>query len=178
MKLVILGRDGVINQAPDDHIKSPEEWSAIPGSLEAISRLNHAGYRVAVISNQAGIAKNKLAIDTLNTIHQKMLSELNHKGGHLDAILFCPHGINDQCSCHKPAPGLLQSIEERFQTSLEGIPVIGDSLHDIQAARSVLAQPILVRTGRGESTLLNYHDQVRDIPIFDDLASTVASFLG
>jgi D-glycero-D-manno-heptose 1,7-bisphosphate phosphatase len=177
MKLVILDRDGVINQDSDQYVKSPEEWIPIDGSLHAIARLCHAGYRVFVATNQSGLARGLFDIETLHAIHQKMLKEVHHQGGTIDAILFCPHGPEDQCDCRKPKPGLYMQIASRAGQSLKGIPVIGDSLRDLQAAEAVGARPILVRTGKGERTLAQHADQIADIPIFDDLASAVESLL-
>ena len=110
MKLVILDRDGVINKDSDDYIKSPDEWIPIPGSLKAIARLNHAGYRVVIISNQSGLARGLFNIDDLNAIHQKMIDELAKVGGHIDSISFCPHGPDDKCDCRKPQPSLMKVI--------------------------------------------------------------------
>jgi D-glycero-D-manno-heptose 1,7-bisphosphate phosphatase len=177
MKLVILDRDGVINQDSDHYIKSPAEWIPIEGSLNAVARLSRAGFRVFIATNQSGIARGLFDIETLHAIHQKMLREVQHQGGTIDAILFCPHGPEDQCNCRKPMPGLYLQIALRAGHSLKGIPVIGDSLRDLQAAEAVGARPILVRTGKGERTLAQHADQLTDIPIFDDLASAVESLL-
>jgi D-glycero-D-manno-heptose 1,7-bisphosphate phosphatase len=177
MKLVILDRDGVINQDSDHYIKSPSEWIPINGSLNAIARLSHAGFRVFVATNQSGIARGLFDIETLHCIHQKMLREVQHQGGNIDAILFCPHGPEERCDCRKPKPGLYLEVARRSGHSLKGIPVIGDSLRDLQAAKAVGARPILVRSGKGERTLAQHADQLADIPIFDDLASAVESLL-
>ena len=177
MKIVILDRDGVINQDSDAFIKSPQEWQAIPGSLEAIARLNHEGYRVVVATNQSGIARGLFDMQALNAIHHKMHNELGRFGGHLDAIFFCPHGPDDGCRCRKPAPGLFEEIARRFHCHCEGAPAIGDSLRDIQAALAVGAQPLLVRTGKGASTLIQEPGLEERVPVYDDLAQAVDALL-
>jgi D-glycero-D-manno-heptose 1,7-bisphosphate phosphatase len=152
MKLVILDRDGVINQDSPAYIKSPEEWKPIPGSIEAIALLNQAGYRVLVATNQSGVGRGLFDMATLNAIHDKMHRALGQAGGRVDGIFYCPHAQDAGCSCRKPRPGLLDEISRRFGVSLEGVPVIGDSLRDLQAAAAVGAQPVLVLTGKGKKT--------------------------
>jgi D-glycero-D-manno-heptose 1,7-bisphosphate phosphatase len=152
MKLIILDRDGVINADSDDFIKSPAEWVPIPGSLEAIARLNQADYRVVVCTNQSGIARGKFNIMTLNAIHQKMHAAAQLVGADIDAVFFCPHAADDNCDCRKPKPGMLQSIAQRFDVSLKGMPTVGDSLRDLQAGFVVGCKPYLVLTGKGEAT--------------------------
>jgi D-glycero-D-manno-heptose 1,7-bisphosphate phosphatase len=152
MKLVILDRDGVINFDSAEYIKSPDEWSAIPGSLEAIARLNHGGYHVVVATNQSGIGRGLFEVAALNSIHEKMHKALSQVGGRIDAVFFCPHAHDAGCSCRKPKPGLFEEIAHRFNTELAGVPCIGDSLRDLQAAAEVKGQPILVLTGKGAQT--------------------------
>lgn len=153
MKLIILDRDGVINEDSDAYIKTPDEWQAVPGSLDAIARLSRAGWRVVVASNQSGLARGYFSMDTLNAIHAKMRRELAQAGGHLDAIFVCPHGPDDGCRCRKPAPGLFEDIARRYDVNLAGVPTVGDSLRDLQAAVQLGCQPWLVRTGKGLRTL-------------------------
>ena len=176
MKLIILDRDGVINEDSDDYIKSTDEFIPLPDSLEAIARLNHAGYTVMVATNQSGIARGLFSIDTLNAIHSKLRRELSTYGGRVDGIFFCPHGPDDHCDCRKPAPGLLYEIAERTGRSLEGVPAVGDSLRDIQAAQAVGASPVLVKTGKGVRTLAHPHD-LKDVPVFNNLAEFVDALL-
>ena len=152
MKLVILDRDGVINHDSDQYIKSPDEWRPIPGSLAAIARLNQAGYRVVVATNQSGVGRGLFETDTLIAIHDKMLKALTQVGGRLDAIFFCPHTNADNCDCRKPKPGMLKEIAGRFNADLAGVPAVGDSLRDLQAAVAAGAQPMLVLTGKGRKT--------------------------
>ena len=170
-KLVILDRDGVINEDSDDYIKSPSEWRPIEGSLQAIARLNRAGFRVYVATNQSGLSRGLFTIETLHEIHRKMLDELQHLGGSVEAILFCPHGPDHHCDCRKPKPGLYLDIARRNNISLEGIPVIGDSFRDIEAAWAVNARPILVRTGKGAKTEAANAKALREVEIHDDLES-------
>lgn len=153
MKLVILDRDGVINFDSAQFIKSPEEWMPIPGSLEAIAMLNQAGFRVALATNQSGIERGLFDMATLNAIHDKMHRALGQFGGRIDALFYCPHTADSNCDCRKPKPGMLEEIARRFGTDLQGIPSVGDSLRDLQAGLSLGAQPVLVRTGKGEETL-------------------------
>ena len=152
MKLVILDRDGVINFDSDAYIKRPEEWKAIPGSLEAIALLTQAGYHVAVATNQAGVGRGLFEMATLNAIHDKMHRALAHAGGRVDAVFYCPHTADACCECRKPKAGMLQEIGRRFGANLAGVPSVGDSLRDLQAAAAVGAQPILVLTGKGAKT--------------------------
>lgn len=150
-KLVILDRDGVINEDSDHYIKSPDEWKPIPGSLEAIAKLNQAGYQIAVATNQSGIGRGLYDMDTLNAIHEKFHRLLNKVGGHVDAIFFCPHTDADSCTCRKPLPGMIEQIALRYGISIKGVPIVGDSVRDLVAGVAVGAEPHLVLTGKGES---------------------------
>lgn len=152
MKLIVLDRDGVINFDSDAFIKSPDEWIPIPGSLEAIARLNQAGYRVVVSTNQSGIARGLFSVVTLNAIHQKMHAAAQQVGADIAAVFFCPHAAADNCDCRKPKPGMLREIADRFHVNLKGVPVVGDSLRDLQAAFVCGCTPHLVLTGKGEKT--------------------------
>ncbi|MDK9703819.1 MAG: D-glycero-beta-D-manno-heptose 1,7-bisphosphate 7-phosphatase [Sulfuritalea sp.] len=173
MKLVILDRDGVINHDSDQYIKSPEEWKPIPGSLAAIARLNQAGYRVVVATNQSGIGRGLFETDTLMAIHDKMLKALAQAGGRIDAIFFCPHTNADNCDCRKPKPGLFREIAARFNAELAGVPAVGDSLRDLQVAATVGAQPMLVLTGKGRKTADDPALPAGTL-VFSDLAAAVA----
>ena len=152
MKLVILDRDGVINYDSDAFIKTPDEWKPIPGSLEAIAHLTQAGYRVVIATNQSGISRGLLDMVTLNAINDKMCKAVNQVGGRIDAMFFCPHANSDKCNCRKPAVGMFKEISDRFGVELHGIPAIGDSLRDLQAAAEVGAIPVLVLSGKGKKT--------------------------
>jgi D-glycero-D-manno-heptose 1,7-bisphosphate phosphatase len=173
MKLVILDRDGVINFDSDQFIKSPDEWRPIPGSIEAISRLTQWGYRVVVATNQSGIGRGLFDMDALNAIHDKMSRAVSLAGGRIDAIFFCPHPADSPCDCRKPRPGMLREIATRYNVDLAGVPAIGDSLRDLQAAVAVGAQPILVLTGKGEKTHA-HPDLPRETMVFPDLAAAAA----
>jgi len=173
MKLIILDRDGVINHDSDQYIKSPDEWKAIPGSLEAIARLTQWGYRVVVATNQSGVGQGLFEMDTLNAIHDKMIKAAAKLGGRIDAIFFCPHIDADNCQCRKPKPGLLNEIAARYNADLTGVPVVGDSLRDLQAALAVKALPILVLTGKGPKTAAD-PALPAGTPVFTDLAAAVA----
>ncbi len=177
MQLVILDRDGVINHDSDHYIKSPEEWKPIPGSLEAIARLNQAGYRVVVATNQSGLARGLFDMATLNAIHQKMIDALAHHGGVLDAIFFCPHSNEARCNCRKPATGMFEEIRRRYNISLDRVPAIGDSLRDLIAAEKAGARPVLVLTGKGQKTL-GAGGLPEDTTQFMDLEEAVRSILG
>ena len=153
MKLIILYRDGVINHDSDAFIKSPDEWIPIKGSLEAIARLNQAGYRVVVATNQSGVARGLFDIQTLNAIHQKMHNAAQQAGADIDAVFFCPHSADDNCDCRKPKPGMFHEIARRFNISLRGgVATVGDSLRDLQAGYVAGCAPYLVLTGKGEKT--------------------------
>ncbi len=175
MSLIILDRDGVINHDSDDFIKSPAEWEPIEGSLESIARLNHAGYRVVVITNQSGIARGLLDIDTLSRIHRKMHRMLAQVGGKLEAILYCPHGPDDNCTCRKPLDGAFAELANRLRIKLDKVCAVGDSLRDLQAAQTAGATPILVKTGKGEKTLAEGIPE--GIAVYDDLSAVVTALL-
>lgn len=178
MKLVILDRDGVINHDSDAYIKSPDEWQPIPGSLDAIAKLNRAGYTVAVATNQSGISRGYFDLQTLSAMHRKMDDMLYQLGGRVDGIFFCPHGPRDECSCRKPLPGLLEDIASRFSTQLHGVHFIGDSINDLHCAKNAGALPVLVKTGKGERTLLEKDASgFADVPVFADLAEAVEALL-
>ena len=157
-KFIILDRDGVINEDRDDYVKSVEEWAPLPGSLEAIALLNQAGYQIAIATNQSGLARGFFSINDLHGMHSKMANLLKPLGGHIDSIFFCPHTDAHACDCRKPAPGMMKEIALRYhknqhQRPLEGVPVVGDSLRDLQAGVALGASPHLVLTGKGQKTL-------------------------
>lgn len=176
MKLVILDRDGVINEDSDDFIKTLDEFVPLPGSLEAIKRLKQAGYQVAVATNQSGISRGYLSLDTLHAMHDKLNVLLNELNTNIDGIFYCPHGPDDGCDCRKPKPGLYQQISQQFNVPLEGVPVIGDSLRDLDAARAVGAEPILVRTGKGLRTIAAGKG-LEGVPVFENLSEAVDALL-
>jgi len=152
MKLVILDRDGTINHDSDQYIKSPAEWKPIKGSLEAIARLSQNGWRVVVATNQSGIGRGLFDMATLNAIHDTMHRAVHQAGGRIDAIFFCPHAGDANCECRKPKPGMLLEIARRMNVELAGVPLVGDSLRDLQAATAAGARPVLVLTGKGRKT--------------------------
>jgi D-glycero-D-manno-heptose 1,7-bisphosphate phosphatase len=152
MKLIILDRDGTINEDSDQYIKSPAEWKPIRGSLEAIARLTQGGWRIAVATNQSGIARGLFDMATLNAIHAEMHRAVVQAGGRIDAIFFCPHAADSNCECRKPKPGLLREIASRFDVGLGDVPMVGDALRDLEAAVAAGARPWLVLTGKGKKT--------------------------
>ena len=149
VKLIILDRDGTINEDRDDFVKTVDEWVPIPGALEAIARLNHAGWHTVIATNQSGLGRGTFDMATLNAMHTKMNQMLAKQGGRIDAVFFCPHAPEDACNCRKPLPGLFEQIGERFGVDLNDVPVVGDSLRDLQAGAAVGCKPHLVRTGKG-----------------------------
>lgn len=153
MKLIILDRDGVINVDSALYIKSPAEWKPIEGSLEAIARLNQAGYRVVVATNQSGVGRGLFDMDTLNAMHEKMHKCLAAVGGRVDAIFYCPHTADEKCNCRKPKPGMFERIAKVYNIDLKGVPTVGDSLRDLQAGSAAGCTPLLVRTGKGDKTV-------------------------
>tara|TARA_B100000768_G_C11273363_1_gene374584 strand:- start:302 stop:838 length:537 start_codon:yes stop_codon:yes gene_type:complete len=152
MKIVILDRDGVINQDSVHYIKTPNEWIPIPDSLESIARLNQHGYTVVIATNQSGIGRGLFDIETMNAINKKMLGLLGHFGGHIDSIFYCPHTADVCCKCRKPKSGMLEEISMRYGVNLKNVPAVGDASRDLVAYNSIGAQPILVKTGKGEET--------------------------
>jgi len=182
-KLIVLDRDGVINEDSDNYIKSPEEYTPIPGSLEAISKLNNAGFTVVVATNQSGLARGYFDQKTLDQMHEKLTMLLAKAGGTIDRIYVCPHGPDDNCDCRKPKPGLLLQILADYDVKSDDIIAIGDSLRDLQAALAVNMVPVLVRTGKGTKTEAGLKDNKQNaelyagIKIFDNLSQAVDAVL-
>jgi len=176
MRLIILDRDGVINHDSDKFIKSPEEWKPIPGSLEAIARLTQAGYRVVVATNQSGVGRGLFDMAVLNAIHDKMCKAVALAGGRIDAIFFCPHAADANCECRKPKSGMMEEIAARYNTTLEGVPAIGDSLRDLEATARMGCQPMLVLTGKGARTQAK-GGLPEGTQVFPDLAAAVSTLV-
>jgi D-glycero-D-manno-heptose 1,7-bisphosphate phosphatase len=147
-RLVILGRDGILNVYRDDHVKAPEEWVPLPGALEAVSRINHAGWHVVVATNQSGIGRGMIDMASVNAIHARMIERLAASGGRIDAVFFCPHAPEEQCGCRKPLPGMMLEIGHRYGVDLAQVPMVADTLRDLHAARAAGCEPHLVLTGR------------------------------
>lgn len=175
VKTAILDRDGVINMDSSEFIKSPDEWTAIPGSLEAIAKLNHAGWRVVVATNQSGLARGLFDMNTLTDIHHKMHQQVTALGGRIDSIFICPHGPHDGCHCRKPLPGLFLDIARRYELNLRHCVSVGDSLRDLEAAHSTGCQTALVLTGNGAKT--QQHTLPDGCSIHTDLAAVVDYWL-
>lgn len=171
MKLIILDRDGVINHDSDAYVKSADEWRPIAGSLEAIGRLTQSGFRIAIATNQAGIARGLFDLDTLGRIHSKMQAAVSDAGGHIDAIFFCPHGPDAGCVCRKPNPGMPLEILARFKAQAAQTFMVGDSLRDVEAASAAGCKPVLVKTGNGAKTL-----QSGSLPMGTRVTESLASF--
>lgn len=176
-RVVIVDRDGVINDDSDDYIKGPEEFRALPGSIEALSRLWHGGYRICVVSNQSGLARGLFGLAELNAIHKKLRDLLAAQGSQLEMIAFCPHHPSDGCRCRKPRPGLLFAVAERLGLSLRGVPYIGDSISDVKAAQAARMLPWLVQTGKGVRTLEREAGSLGNTLVFRDLAEAVDHLL-
>jgi len=173
-KLIVLDRDGVINEDSTDYIKSEDEWMAIPGSVEAIARLNGAGYDVVIATNQSGLARGLFDEIALARIHQRLIDTVESVGGHITGIFFCPHAPGGGCDCRKPGTGLLRAIEEELGASLAGAAFVGDSLKDLQAAQAWHMQPVLVRSGKGRQTESQLSDAgFGAVPVYDDLLAVV-----
>ena len=176
-RFLMLDRDGVINLDSEAYIKAPEEWTPIPRSLEAIALLTQAGWRIAVVTNQAGLARGLFDLATLNRIHARMHDMVQRQGGRIEAVFFCPHRSQDNCACRKPKPGLLLEAADRFGADFSGQAFVGDSLRDLQAASAAHMQPVLVRTGNGMQTL----EQASLIPdgtqVYDDLMAFAETLL-
>lgn len=174
-RLVILDRDGVINHDSDAFIKNAAEWHPIDGSIEAIAKLSGAGFTVAIASNQSGIGRGLLSENDLATIHDKLLATVSRAGGRIDLIVYCPHLPDSDCDCRKPKPGMLLKIADFYDVSLDGVPVIGDSLRDLQAATAAGARPVLVLTGNGRKTREQLQDAGTMVESFANLASAAGA---
>lgn len=172
-KLVILDRDGVVNEDSDAYIKNPQEWHAISGSLEAIAKLNEANIKVAIVTNQSGIARGYYTEETLQKIHEKMLRELSDEGGHVDKIYYCPHHPDEDCSCRKPKPKLLLDAMHFFKTEPEKTIFIGDKWIDYETAKNAGCDFILVKTGKGEKTIAEHFKEIANLVIVDNLKSVI-----
>lgn len=173
MQLIILDRDGVLNQDSDDYVKSADEWIPIPGSAEAVGRLCQAGYTIAVATNQSGLARGYFTQADLNAMHDKMTRLTAEYGGKFSCIAYCPHGPDDACDCRKPLPGLIHRIEEQLGVSARGCWIVGDSIRDLEAGVAAGCRPALVRTGKGagsEAKLASV-PTLKETPVFDDLAA-------
>lgn len=177
MSYIILDRDGVINFDSEEYIKSPDEWHAIPGSLEAIAKLNRAGYRVIVATNQSGVARGYYDLLMLSEIHEKLVRELAAVGGYIEEIFYCPHHPDEKCHCRKPAPGMLEQIAAKYALDLKNIYMVGDNYTDVLVAEAAGAKPLLVLTGKGERSLQKY-PILKNTPQFKDLAEAVDYILG
>lgn len=177
-KLIILDRDGVINQDRDDFVKSPDEWIPIPGSLEAIAKLNQAGMHVVIATNQSGVARGYFDEETLGAIHEKMYHLLAEKKGSVEVIYYCPHGPDDNCDCRKPKSGMYLKALGDFNVAPEEALVVGDSLRDIQAAHAAGCSAALVKTGKGERTLEKSREELQSCSVFNNLDAVVCDLLG
>lgn len=177
LKLIILDRDGVINEESPNYIKSPDEWQPISGSLDAIALLSQAGYTIAVATNQSGVGRGYYTEDELAQIHQKMIDCAKAAGGAIDRVFYCPHHPDNHCSCRKPAIGLFKQIATAYNIDLVGVISIGDSLRDIQAANKIGCKPMLVLTGNGRQTLQENPDLAGKIPVFQNLLMAVKNLL-
>ncbi|MBL8200969.1 MAG: D-glycero-beta-D-manno-heptose 1,7-bisphosphate 7-phosphatase [Chromatiales bacterium] len=177
IRLVVLDRDGVINRESRHFIRRPEEWIPLPGSVEAIAELTHAGFTVVVASNQSGVGRGLFSGDMLAAIHERMTQTVEAAGGRLDGIWFCPHRPEDACECRKPRPGLLRQIEAHYGVTLQGIPAIGDSYRDLEAAWRVGARAMLVRTGNGQETERRLAPDAV-VEVFPDLAAVATRLIG
>ena len=182
VKLIILGRDGVLNVYREDHVKAPEEWQPVPGALEALARLNHAGWHVVVATNQAGIGRGMIDMASVNAVHAHMHRQLMAVGARVDAVFFCPHTPEEGCDCRKPLPGMMLDIGRRYGAELSGVHLVGDTLRDLQAAAASGCRPHLVRSGRAAE--LDAHalaDIVQKVPqtqVHRDLAAFADWLLG
>ncbi len=179
MPLIILDRDGVINEDSDAYIKSAAEWHPIPGSIEAIAKLCHAGYRVVIATNQSGLNRGLFSLSDLEAMHRKMRELVEAAGGKIDGIYYCPHRPEENCVCRKPDTGLLDTIAEDWG-NIEDVPFVGDSLKDLQLAEKKHCRAILVRTGKGletEEQLKETDLNLSQLSIYTNLATVVESIL-
>ena len=171
--VVILDRDGVINQDSDDYIKSADEWVPVPGSLEAITTLHRAGIWVGVATNQSGLARGLFTSADLDAMHLKLRKGLWALGGDVDAVAHCFHLPTDNCACRKPQPGLIKQLEQQYGRPFVSHEtwMVGDTLKDLQAAQQAGIQSVLVRTGKGRQT---EESHPLKNPVYDSLAHWVS----
>jgi D-glycero-D-manno-heptose 1,7-bisphosphate phosphatase len=174
-KLLILDRDGVINEDSDHYIKSLAEWRPIPGSIEALGRLHQAGFTLCVATNQSGLARGLFQRQDLEQMHQRLAELLRPWQARIDRIFYCPHGPDDGCDCRKPRPGLFEQIKAHYGQGLDDVYAVGDSSRDIKAARAAGAKPILVLTGKGQKSVLDPENQ--GVPVFADLLAFTDALL-
>ncbi len=179
MSLVLLDRDGVINEDSDNYIRSADEWRPIEGSIEAIAKLHRAGHQVVVCTNQSGLARNYFQLADLEAMHRKMRALVEQAGGAVAGIYYCPHLPEAGCNCRKPLPGLIDQATADLGLSAKGATFVGDSLKDLEAAQARDCLPVLVTTGKGQATRLKLseHSSLSDTPVFANLAAFVESFL-
>jgi len=176
-KLIILDRDGVINADSDHYIKTPDEWHAIPSSLTAIKHLNDAGFIVTIATNQSGVNRGLLSLDTLHAIHAKMYQALRDMHAHIDDLEFCPHDPSENCPCRKPKAGMMLKLLEKWQVRPQDAWVIGDALRDVIAGQTAGCHVALVLTGKGKKVIENHADELKGVPIYPDLAAAVDALL-
>jgi D-glycero-D-manno-heptose 1,7-bisphosphate phosphatase len=181
INLIILDRDGTINEDRDDFVKSADEWVPLPGALEAIARLNQAGWQTVIATNQSGLGRGLFDMAALNAMHTKMNAALARVGGRIGAVFFCPHAPEDQCGCRKPLPGLYEQIGERYGADLKKVPVVGDSVRDLEAAVAAGCPPHLVRTGKGaalsEAHIAQLEARIPQLQVHADLAAFAESMI-
>jgi D-glycero-D-manno-heptose 1,7-bisphosphate phosphatase len=176
-RLVILGRDGILNVYREDHVKSPDEWQPVPGALEAVARLNHAGWHAVVATNHSGIGRGMIDMASVNAVHLHMMQRLLAVGGRIDAVFFCPHTPEENCDCRKPKPGLMRQIALRYGIDLRTVPMVCDTVRDLLAAHAAGCEPHLVLSGRAagldEAKLLDIVAQVPGTEVHEDLGGFV-----
>lgn len=177
LRLVIMGRDGILNVYREDHVKSPDEWEPVPGALEAVARLNHAGWHAVVATNQSGIGRGMIDMASVNAVHLHMMQRLREAGGRLDAVFFCPHTPEENCDCRKPKPGLMRQIALRYGIDLRTVPMVCDTLRDLLAARAAGCEPHLVMSGRAanldDTQLTEIITQVPGTEVHENLSGFV-----
>lgn len=174
-KLMIIGRDGILNHFREDHVKEPEELEPIPGALEAVAQLNHAGWHVVLATNQGGIGRGLVDMASVNAVHLRLMKMLAAKGGRIDAVFFCPHAPEEACDCRKPQPGMMFDIARRYGVDLKQVPMVADTLRDLQAAQAAGCPPHLIKTGRAAEVTEDERQQwVQSVPgtvVHDDLGA-------
>ncbi len=173
-RLILLDRDGIINQDSLHYIKSVDEFILIPGSVESIARLTVSGYKIGIATNQSGVSRGLYTEEVLEAIHQKMTDAVQAAGGTIDAIEYCIHLPSERCYCRKPNPGMLLSLAKKFDCSLNDVPFIGDRISDIKAAQAAGARPVIILSSMTDLIGLKAHP---DIPVFNSLAAYVDQLL-
>ncbi len=178
-RLVMLDRDGVLNRDRPDSVKNPGELELLDGAAAAVARLNRAGVKVALVSNQSVVGRGIITPQMLELIHRHLDEALARQGARLDAAFVCIDPPGPPSLRRKPAPGMLREAMQRFRVGPDEAAMIGDALRDLQAAAAVGCRRILVRSGKGAATqAAGLPPQVLPVAVHADLGQAVDALVG